>query len=101
MENNEIKIELNDSEVAGISGGENARIEFGPAPGSKPAIGSPINLIGPYYEDSYASGSAYRAAIGWSGLSVLLQFPDRAAGYAIYQNGGVIGWAPRSSFNYK
>lgn len=98
------KIELNENEIAAVTGGENAKIEFGPEPGTKKNyvnVGSAISLTGPYYASSYAEGTAYRAAIGWSGLSAQLQYPDRAAGYAIYQDGEIIGWAPRSSFYFK
>lgn len=99
MENNEIKVELSESEIAAVSGGENAKIEFGPE--SNPYYGEPIELTGPYYASSYADGPAYRAAIGWSGLYAINKYPDRAAGYYIRNREGDIGWAPRSSFYYK
>lgn len=98
----ETKIELNENEVAAVSGGESAKIEFGPLPGTGSTnVGSPISLTGPYYASSYAEGTAYRAAIGWADLTAVLKYPDRAAGYEIFRYGEVIGWAPRSSFYFK
>ena len=99
----ETKIELNEKEIAEVTGGGNAKVDYGPQSGTKPAsIGSAIELTGSYYADSFASGTAYRAAIGWSGLYALNEYPDRAAGFHIRDaQGGDIGWAPRSSFYYK
>ena len=99
----EIKIELNEKEIAEVTGGGNATVDYGPQSGTWPVnIGSAIELTGPYYADSFASGTAYRAAIGWSGLYALNEYPDRTAGYRIRDSRGEdIGWAPRSSFYYK
>lgn len=96
-----VKIEMNENEAAAVTGGGNATYDFGPGTGTSKTVGSPINLTGPYYASSFAEGTAYRAAIGWSDLTAVLKYPDRAAGYEILRYGEVIGWAPRSSFSFK
>ena len=58
----------------------------------------PIELTGPYYADSYASGGPNTLACGWTNLTIGDFIQGRPAPYRIDHDGVPIGWAPRSSF---
>ena len=60
-------------------------------------IGNDVELIGVYYEDSYAETEPHKKAIGWSGLKLDRIIQGRAAPYLVVKNGSPIGWAPPSS----
>jgi hypothetical protein len=61
-----------------------------------------VELIGPYYGDSYGGHGSYTAACGWTSLTIGQVFTDgRAAPIRIDRNGIPIAWAPISSIRLK
>ena len=60
-----------------------------------------VELVGPYFADSYGGGGTHKAAIGWKGLTIGDIKEGRKAPYRIDRNGTPIGWAPASSIRAK
>ena len=60
-----------------------------------------VELVGPYFADSYGGGGTHTAAVGWSGLSIGRIIEGRKAPYRIDRNGVAIGWAPASSLRVR
>lgn len=60
-----------------------------------------VELVGPYYGDSYGGNGEHLAAIGWKGLTIGTIIEGRKAPYRIDRNGTPIGWAPASSIRAK
>ena len=95
---NEIKNEvISDAALDEVSGGHDP---FGGVPTNGGYGERRIRLTGPYYVDSFGSGKPYTAYVGAPNLFVVCKYPNRGAGYAVLSAGVIIGWAPRSSFEY-
>ena len=60
-----------------------------------------VELVGPYYGDSYGGNGTHTAAVGWKGLTIGAIKEGRKAPYRIDRNGTPIGWAPASSLRAK
>ena len=60
-----------------------------------------VELVGPYYGDSYGGHGVHTAAVGWKGLTIGTVIEGRKAPYRIDRNGTPIGWAPASSLRAK
>ena len=61
-----------------------------------------VELVGPYYGDSYGGNGTHSIANGWEGLRIGQIFLDgRKAPFRIDRNGTPIGWAPASSLVLK
>jgi hypothetical protein len=60
-----------------------------------------VELVGPYYGDSYGGSGTHTAAVGWKGLTIGAIREGRKAPYRIDRNGTPIGWAPASSLRAK
>ena len=60
-----------------------------------------VELIGPYFGDSYGGNGKHTAAVGWKGLTIGDIKEGRTAPYRIDRNGTPIGWAPASSIRAK
>lgn len=90
MKINADAVPLSDEELENVAGGT-----------AVPEDGRQVSLIGPYYNDSYANGSAHTRYIGQAGITIGRYMPGRPAPFEMKCRGVTFGWAAETSFVYK